>query len=128
MSVDVIADLDGLSTLGQRMRNVADDLKHTDRTFDGDAVHSHDIAEKLDDFSGRWSDKRKKLAEVLDQSAHAISDISDAFRSVDDALAQALRGCLSGTPNETVPARPRARGATWTIGAMRSSARRRDEW
>ena len=72
---------DTASRLRGDVGNVADTIDSDDK-----------VADKLNDFMGKWDKRRRQVADTLDAVASALQAIDESFTATDDKLASQVNG------------------------------------
>lgn len=92
MAETIRIDLDYVRTLkgsvgetAGRLRGDVGSVKHTITSDDK-------IADKLDDFMGKWDKRRGQVADTLDAVVSALKTIDESFTDTDDKMASQING------------------------------------
>lgn len=76
---------DNLATVRQSLQ----DAQATTASLATMVGHAH-LGSVVDDFSGKWDDRRRELSEQLDSLRSMSTAVADGFDSLDSELATAL--------------------------------------
>ena len=88
LTVDTVAVrslADNLATVHQSLA----DAQTTTASLSTMVGHAH-LGSVIDDFSGKWDDRRRELSEQLDTLRSMSTGVADGFDSLDSELATAL--------------------------------------
>jgi hypothetical protein len=77
----ITVDIQALSDMAARLRALRDEFNGMGNTVNGfeEAVGDHRVSEKLGDFAGNWSEKREKIAKLIDDIANYADAAAQAY-------------------------------------------------
>ena len=86
-------DVAALRDMSARLKGLKEDFESQEDTVHGyeDAVGAPEIAGALDDFADNWSDKRKELAEMLENVAGYSQMAADAYQETEEQLSSSMQ-------------------------------------
>jgi uncharacterized protein YukE len=77
----ITVDVQALSDMAARLRALREEFNGMGNTVRGfeEAVGDHRVSEKLEDFAGNWSEKREKIAKLLEDIANYADSAAQAY-------------------------------------------------
>ncbi len=83
-------ELSALRDMAGRLKGLKNEFESQDSKVSGfeDALGAPEVAGALDDFANNWSDKRKELAEMLEQVAGYATLAADAYTETEHGLSE----------------------------------------
>jgi len=85
-------DVAELRDMAGRLKGLKEEFESQEDTVSGydDAVGSNEVAGALEEFANNWSDKRRELAEKLEEVAGYASMAADAYHQTEGDLASSI--------------------------------------
>ncbi|MGI9001327.1 MAG: hypothetical protein ACR2GH_06630 [Pseudonocardia sp.] len=83
-----------LREAGMQLRVVATEFEHANTNSDdaADALGHSGLAGAIRSFAHNWDDRRTKMLENIAKLADTATGVAEAFESLDEEFAAALRG------------------------------------
>jgi aromatic ring-opening dioxygenase catalytic subunit (LigB family) len=81
-------DIKALSEMGAKLRALREEFNGMGNTVHGfeEAVGNHRVSERLGDFAGNWSEKREKIAKLIDDIANYADAAAEAYGQLESDM------------------------------------------
>lgn len=94
MSIDLVVDIDGLYDLAGRLRGLQREFDAAGNVAEDAGVCDGGLREALHQFAANWSDKRRKISEMIDDVASCVENAGRVYEESE----QNLSGNFAGSP------------------------------
>lgn len=87
MTIELEVDLDGLYDMAGRLKGLQEEFERADDVAEDSGVCFPELQQAMHQFAANWSDKRRKIGEMIDDVAGCVENTGRVYHEVERTIA-----------------------------------------